>query len=167
MKTDEESEVSWKRKVFSTQSAHQSIAFKVEGRVVIEDDVVRWNARWRRLGARPVDVAHGCASAPRLWVAVNVLSPGLCGIMLVPLTCRLQAYCPTTTLNTFAFLRTSLDVFRSLHGEFFRLCLLLPAELKNHSEYKIRLETFRTALANTVPKASAEDETHVFRTQIE
>lgn len=78
------------------QSVHQSIALRVEERV-IEDDVVRWNARWRRAGAGPVDVARGRASAPRLRVfagAVNTPSPSLAMIMLVPLTCRLQAYHP-------------------------------------------------------------------------
>lgn len=82
------------------------------------------------LGAGPVDVASGCASAPRLRVAVNVLSPNLFGTMLVSLTCRLQAHRPTTTLNTFAFLRISLDLPRSLHGKCALLCLLLSAELK-------------------------------------
>lgn len=41
-----------KRKSVFDQSVHQSIALKVEERV-IEDDVVRWNARWRRAGAGP------------------------------------------------------------------------------------------------------------------
>lgn len=96
MKIDKVFQVSWTRwKSGIDRSVHQSIALKVEARV-IEDDVVRWNARWRWAGAGPVDVARDCASAPRLRVSAGAInSPPLnWGVtMLVSLTCGLQAYC--------------------------------------------------------------------------